>query len=354
MGYIPPPDDREDNSKKRDRAKPPSPNSTRPISASTDSESTTITIVNPLTMIPHNPSFGLIWGPLTPASDNGPALYTMISLQFIIGVQFFRYARRTMIASRSALPSLPHPPSPPRFAPRPPRSATFKSILAAGVGATLIFGSGLELARLAMPYDPWFDEARHYRKVARKNGDVPNFWFGAYRYFEPMSLRSWHEKVSRWFESVAKEQKSSGNAHKDGKESVLPVFLKRGKYQEVHESMKRRCDERAKELLSGELEAVNELNKAQRLDLILEGKSPLVNSHFNKASIQLGQHSLESDDDFEMVWLNFEPWDELRLDTDLDIRVIPRYSAVETDGGGGDAPETEAQLDDSEPQDSAF
>ena len=37
---------------------------------------------------------------------------------------------------------------------------------------------------------------------------------------------------------------------------------------------------------------------------------------------------MDDDDQFEMVWLNFEPWDELKLDTEYDIRLVPSHAGA--------------------------
>ena len=83
--YIPPPNDKDDGDK---RNRIPTPTPTNQPSSSSPSGSTTIYIPNPASLIPRNPKVGLIWGPLTPASDNLPALYSMIGLQFVIGCGF--------------------------------------------------------------------------------------------------------------------------------------------------------------------------------------------------------------------------------------------------------------------------
>ena len=85
---------------------------------------------------------------------------------------------------------------------------------------------------------------------------------------------------------------------------------------------------RWEKLLHEDLNEVTELNKAPRLDLILEGKSDLINPEFTKSAIILGNHTMDDDDQFEMVWLNFEPWDELKLDTEYDIRLVPSYAGA--------------------------
>lgn len=344
--YIPPPSDNNNNDRddsKGKHSKKSTPNiPTNPLTSSpssSSSDSTTIVIPNPKSLIPHNPSVGLIWGPLTPSSDNRPALAAMVGLQFLLGVSCFRGARNQL---RHRLVAVPNN--------RPPQSvrsgSIFKLVVFVAVGATLVFGSGLEISRMILPYDPWYEEARHYRKMAIKNGDKPSLWFGAYRYYQPMTLRKWSELLHNWFENVSQELEEpdgfrnlsielgeKNNVLSVGKSGptggILEKLNNRGKYNEIHAKLKDNNDKRFDHMLSNELKDVNELNKAERLDLILEGKSELVNESFSKPSITLGSHTIDNDDDFEMVWLNFEPWDELKLETDYDIRLIPRYALPE-------------------------
>ncbi|KAI5957661.1 MGR1 [Candida theae] len=339
--YIPPPnDDNNDRGESKGKAnnkKNVTSNPTNPLSTSSSSasEATTIVIPNPKSLIPHNPSVGLIWGPFTPSPDNRPALCAMIGLQFVLGVGCFKFARNQL---RHRLVAVPNGP------PRSVRSGSiFKSVVFAAVGSTVIFGSGLEISRMLLPYDPWYEEAQHYRKVAIKNGDKPSLWFGAYRYYQPMSLKKWTELLHNWFENVSQELEEpegfrnlsielgeKNNVLNTGNRGtgsgLLEQLNTRGKYNEIHAKLKDNNDQRFEHMLNNELKDVNELNKAERLDLILEGKSNLVNDNFAKPSITLGTHTIDDDDEFEMVWLNFEPWDELKLETDYDIRLIPRYA----------------------------
>ncbi|KAI5964763.1 MGR1 [Candida pseudojiufengensis] len=342
--YIPPPNDNDKNNKNNNDRKNNNNDSTtnknsnknqptNPItnpSSSSDIDTTTIVIPNPASLIPRNPSIGLIWGPLTPSSDNRPALATMIGLQFLLGTGCFRYARNQLRKHPVIIPN-----QPPKFI---RNGSIWKSIIAIGIGSIIIFGSGLEISRMLLPYDPWYEESKHYRKVATKNGDKPNFWFGAYKYYKPMDLKTWTDKLGVWFDNASKEidQKSSifgdlpnelnqGNSKTN---NILYKLNKKGNYNELYNKLKEANKERFHHILNEELREVNELNKAERLDLILEGKSELINEEFTKPSIQLGTHTMNNDDDFEMVWLNFEPWDELKLETDYDIRLIPRYAQV--------------------------
>ncbi|ODV77091.1 i-AAA protease complex subunit Mgr1 [Suhomyces tanzawaensis NRRL Y-17324] len=312
--YIPPPND-DDNDKQPSGS-----------GSGSSSSGTTIVIPNPASWIPRNPSVGLMWGPLTPASDNLPALYFMIGLQVVLGMVCMRKARHMW------RPVLHRPGYPQQLA---PKRSLWKALVPGIAGTAAIFGAGLEITRMTLPYDPWYDEAKYYRKLASKNGDKPSLWFGAYKYYRPMDMNTWTDKVGAWIESVEKEMVADAAAssseplarassdHKHG--SMLAQLNRNGKYTELYARLAGENKKRQQTLLEGELKEVNELNKAGRIDLILEGKSPYVNPYYNKPHIQLGHHTIDSDDDFEMVWLNFEPWDELKLETDYDIRLIPRW-----------------------------
>ncbi|KAG7664667.1 MGR1 [[Candida] subhashii] len=271
----------------------------------------------------------------------------MIGLQFCIGIGFFRTAYRLIRLGRIPPPNPAAYPGGTGYIPPPVRTSWWKTGGAVVIGSGMIFGAGLELSRLTLPYDPWYEEAQHYRKMAIKQGDKPSAWFGAYKYYDPLSLDSWIEKVGDWIKKVEKriddpdhfanvsiELAKDNNVIKpgergvlgDGSRGLLSKLNNQGKYLEIYNKLRDTNDHRRKHLLEGELKDVVELNKAERIDAILEGKSELVNPEYTKPSIQLGNHRMIDDDDFEMVWLNFEPWDELKLETDYDIRLIPRWA----------------------------
>ncbi|KAK6198177.1 uncharacterized protein RJT21DRAFT_123041 [Scheffersomyces amazonensis] len=328
--YIPPPNDRDDSNKDKDKDSNKNNKSevtkVTPSSASS-AGSTTITIPNPANLIPHNPSIGLFFGPFTPASDNLPALYGMVGLQFLIGVGCFRHAR-SIIRNRNLIPQ------------GRPRSSIFKALIPILGGIVTVFGSGLELARLALPYDPWYEEAKYYRKLATKLGDPPNPWFGAYKLYRPMDLSSWIDRTGRWIKSADEDESSrshnsfvfTSGIGPDGK--VIQVNdpkaqqIQRQKYVSIYNELHSLNENRFKYLLEYDLKDVYDLNKAERIDLILEGKSPYVNPQYTKASIQLGNFSIESDEQFERAWLNFEPWEELKQETEYDIRIITHWFPI--------------------------
>mmetsp|Transcript_6230 Transcript_6230/g.7703 ORF Transcript_6230/g.7703 Transcript_6230/m.7703 type:complete len:342 (+) Transcript_6230:129-1154(+) len=285
----------------------------------------TLTIPNPASFIPQNPSLGLrLWGPLVPASDNLPALYFLTSLQIGIGLLSFnkvRYLRRANLERFHMENTW--------------QRRTTKWLCAIG-GSYLIYQSGIEMSRLAMPYDPWYDEAKFYRKLAIKNGDNPSWWFGATGYYKPMNYKEWFAKIENWFKNqvhiidVELENNnaaplSTSKGSKSSQSPLLSSLSRKGKYSEIYQSLHDSNVKRCKILLE-ELKDVNELNKAERLDLIMEGKSSIkYNEEYLKPHIQLGNHRIDTDEEFEMVWLNFEPWDELKMETDYDIRLVPRW-----------------------------
>ena len=115
------------------------------------------------------------------------------------------------------------------------------------------------------------------------------------------------------------------------KNNLMSQMNKKGKYVEIYNRLRESNKSRYRTLLDTDLKDVQELNKAERIDLILEGKSPYSNPEYTKPHIQLGNHHVDTDDEFEMVWLNFEPWDELKLETDYDIRLIPHWRWADSD-----------------------
>ncbi|CAN3374862.1 hypothetical protein DIURU_002560 [Diutina rugosa] len=321
--YIPPPDDS-------------APRSSRPSSgsssSSSDDDKTIIRIA-----IPRNPSVGLVWGPLTPASDNRAAVAGAIALQLAIGIWGFSKARHIYRSARYYHQSRP------------------KSALKASVpflaGSVLVFGSGLEMARMALPYDPWYDEARHWRRVAERHGQQPSAWFGAYDLYTPMPFKQWTEMVNQWLK-VKERQIAQGDGASAGgdvgpaRPQVLRQLHPPGKYQDLYQGIHDANTKRYGELLANELKDVNELNKAERIDLILEGKSPWVNPHYTKPHIQLGTFRMDSIEDFELAWDNFNPWEELKLETDCDIRLIPRWKWTDDPSDSADNSEANSDVKD--------
>lgn len=199
------------------------------------------------------------------------------------------------------------------------------------IGSGLVLLSGLEYTRMLLPYDPWFDEARHWRNWAIKNGHKPTWWFGAISYYSPMTMDEWKARLIVWVRNTA----NALEADPKQLDSLLELVsvgpraqLKKADantYMDIYNNLRQINARKSKELLEGSLADVSENNKGPRLDAIIEGNSDvLLNDEYIKPSIQLGSHSMETDDDFDMVWANFEPWEEIGQETDFDIRLIPR------------------------------
>lgn len=318
--YIPPPsesgsssDDKED---KKGQSKNSSDTTTSTDSSLTiSSESTDTSRVESFIRkyIPENPSFGLIfWGPFKPAPDNRPALYICTGTQLIAsGILFnnFRKLRRY-----------------------PQLSGPDKYMKGYSIFLSLIFGIGssLEFLRLRIGNDPWYDEAQYQRRLAIKNGSKPTWWWGAIRQYKPMSFNTWLDEFSKDTYHQILHRQIYENPELHQKTTPLPD---NDKFKEAYEHIKGRNDKASHDSLEGELKDVNELNKASRLDDLMEGKGKVqLNEHYAKSPIQLGNHSIESDDDLELVWYNFEPWDELKSDTTYDVRLIPKCRVINEEG----------------------
>lgn len=276
--------------------------------------------------IPRNPSLGLrLLTPIVPAADNRPALFLLTTAQCLFGLTCL--TRRTPRVGEGRL-----------FA----RLATAMRFVS---GSCAIFLSGLEYTRLVLPYDPWADEARYWRQWAIKNGQKPLWWFGGGNYYSPMSMQEWKDKTVIWIENTANALEAEDDTG-DALNAPADALLDLGKipigphtalkaaggraYSDIYQSLAQVNDQKASELLSGDLASVSELNKAARMDAILEGSSRVVyNAQYTKPHVQLGTHVMDSDDDFDMVWANFEPWEELRQETDFDIRLIPRWRSAD-------------------------
>ncbi|RKP32749.1 i-AAA protease complex subunit Mgr1 [Metschnikowia bicuspidata] len=289
-----------------------------PGSSSTDSPSSFWLLDLFLDLFPRNPSVGLRFlTPIVPAADNRPALYMVTTAQLLLGLQWM--TRRV-----------------PRIA-----ESRFRARLASAVrylaGSSAVLLSGLEYSRLALPYDPWAEEARRWRKWAWKNGHKPSWWFGSIWFYTPMSMAEWKHKTSAWIANTANaleiEENTSLAAFKDtglltGISIGPHASLKAGEphtYEDIYRNLRRINRMRMQTALKEELSNVTELNKAERIDLILEGKGPVhICEKYTKPNITFGNHKMETDEDFEMMWEKFEPWDELGQETDFDVRLIPQ------------------------------
>lgn len=267
-----------------------------------------------------NPSLALFWGPLMPAADNLPATYTMVGLQLLLGTMCLRRARhlfRGTMMTKSGLSQVPR--------------KRLRSVLPALGGSLLVFGSGLELARCCMPYDPWYDEAKQYRRIAIREGRKPSAWFGALDSYLPMLRQEWLDKLGDYV--LKAEQRLAGAGFlKDSPPLDIPrlgvALGKKQKFLEIHALLAETSKKRRHELLENDLKDVTELNRVSRIDAVLDGTSQLINRDYTKPRITLGKQSIESNLDFDYAWLSFDPWQELKDEVSYEIRLIPQLSQL--------------------------
>lgn len=273
------------------------------------------------TLFPNNPSVGLqLLTPLVPAADNRTALWLLSTAQLLFGVSLMTRRIPKMPESRLR--------------------ARLSSMVRFTAGLGVVFMSGLEYARLLVPYDPWADEARQWRQWATRNGQNPSWWYGGIMHYNPMSMLEWKHKTVTWIhntqnvlEAVYEAEELPADETLAGVQIGPHAVLKGGDskaYSEIYQNLQRINQQRTRELLEGDLKDVSELNKAERLDAVLEGKGKMqLNKDYSKPSIQMGHHTMDTPPDFELIWANFEPWDELLQEVDYDIRLIPRWRCFE-------------------------
>lgn len=146
---------------------------------------------NDLKVFVNRPSLGLkLWGPLVPAADNRKGLWTLLSIQTVIGVYaFYRFHKlSTSLRVPTKFANVNNlPPSLNRFtnpqttttsvrfqSGKPP---TWRKIGALLTGVILLSQSCLEYCRLMLlPFDPWYDEAKLMRDKKFFN-DIIKFYY---------------------------------------------------------------------------------------------------------------------------------------------------------------------------------
>lgn len=266
-------------------------------------------------LFPQNPSVGLRHlGPLVPASDNKPALLLVTTAQFLAGL--------TLMTRRV-----------PKVGELPLRRRAIAA-LRFTTGLALVTLSAMEYGRCNVVYDPWREEAVAWRKWAVRHGHRPSWWSGAIRFYEPLSLDEWIDKFGIWAHMVAVAMDSERKPPQMPSDQTLAniaigpnVALRVGgaeQYRETYNNLRQMNAERTREYQTQHLRDVTELNKAERIDAILDSPTPL-NEDYIKPQIQLGKYRMELDEEFEMVWASFDPWDELADELDFDVRFMPRW-----------------------------
>lgn len=153
-----------------------------------------------------NPSFGLsVWGPLVPANDCKPCMYTLAGLQLLGGLMLFRV--------------------PGRNPPPTQRIWTTRLIRTMGVlsGTYMMALASLEIARLQLPNDPWVVDAARARREAESRGENVSKWFGPKNY-KPVEYKEWKRRMDLEVAKMEQTQTKLASTH--------------GLYEEIHEKNK--------------------------------------------------------------------------------------------------------------------
>lgn len=240
------------------------------------------------------PSVGLkMWGPLVPASDFRPGLFFLTGSQFTIGVLMWVLARRQYGIPKAIRP----------------RFTTAKMWVNSLAGGYLIFQSGLELSRLILPYDPWFDEALVARVVALQKGQKISLWFGPLD-FKPMSHQQWLDKLDNWVEKT-EEQAEIFEAKRDSLGGMHDFKVLNDILLTQYDTLVKNRKENFVNLIKG-----------------LEGKRNTETSPDGlikfKPLIKIDPKIHNPDDiDPETADRIYNPWEELKLSIFEQIRYIP-------------------------------
>lgn len=217
-----------------------------------------------------NPTFGLtVWGPLVPASDCKPCLYTLTGIQGLGGLFLWWYPGR--------------PVSPPRNIWKTRLLRTF-GILS---GTYVLFLTGLELIRLQLPRDPWVEDAAAARKKAEENGKKVSWWFGPNGY-KPVELGEWKRRVDGSF--------TRGKAENDRAKAAKMI------YSEIRDNNRSISNRILTELQNGKTYPMQEEEDDE-------------------------EAKLKDVTDDEIEWDVLLPWEQLREETDILVRLMPHTRA---------------------------
>lgn len=219
-----------------------------------------------------------------PAADNLTALYAMTAFQTLIGVTMLRTVRLRW------------------------RDKTFwgtvTRIANATAGTYVLFNSGLEISRLALPYDPWYDEAKKFRQEAIAAGKKPNWWLGPLD-MKQMSLAEWNAKMDVW---IADQE---DNLERQSTTLVGSPEIEKG-YLKIRDLNNYRQSQILQQLQSGTFKEF--LPSYQS-----EGPKP----NSKKVLVIPEDITMEDDWDFIQVWELSDPWQSLAESTSIFVRLIP-------------------------------
>lgn len=267
-----------------------------------------------------NPSFGLeIWGPLVPANDCRSCLYLLTSIQLASGLLMWWVPGRGGMAKAAAEQAA-------RMGTIVPPTTIWKNRLlrVTGIltGSYLIFLASLEIIRLQLPHDPWQADAAAARKKAEQEhpDQKVSRWFGPKGY-RAVEYKEWKRRVDARFETAQVAHQKSA--------------VVRDSYSEMRHNNR----EVAREILRNGLKDDDERlqhNAKPSIFIETENKS----SHHSKDESSKKDDDESTEEDEVLEWNNMIPWENLREETDVQIRLIPHTTGVDETTAGN--PEVES------------
>lgn len=180
-------------------------------------------------------------------------------------------------------------------------------------GSYLVFMASLELIRLPLPNDPWVKDAAIARQQAKlKNGgkeDVVSWWLGPKGY-RAIEYKEWKRRMDL---SLSKEEVS------EPKWKVV---------RDIHSDIRERNRALARQILEEGLEEVD-IDSSQALP------HPVFTEPEDSEPEPVKQKKTKANEDGNdegdvPVWYAMNPWETLRDDIDVQIRIMPHTREVDS------------------------
>jgi hypothetical protein len=200
------------------------------------------------------------------------------------------------------------------------RALKFTGIL---TGSYLIFLSGLEFVRLQLPYDPWQVDAAAARAKAEKRGEKVSWWFGP-RGYRAVEYSTWKKRVDAQFEK-------GEEFHKLRQQRERRLDIARTGYTEIRERNREVSRAIIEQGLTGaffkDMPVATENEKQKHA--VFEENTPIDDKKLQRRKewSGKGKNSDNGDDNAEkeepLEWEDISPWDDLKEETDVQIRLIP-------------------------------
>lgn len=262
-----------------------------------------------------NPNFGLeIWGPLVPANDCKSCLYTLTGIQMATGLYMWFGPGRTKARLGTVL--------------RPATIWKNRLLRTTGVftGTYLLFMSSLELLRLQLTRDPWAEDAAAARRKAeaRDGAGSVSRWFGPKGY-RAVEYQEWKRRVDEALPQLEENNDKIVNVGRRVPQYEWSVV------KDVHTEIRESNRALAKKILEDGLDdsiPSGGLDQAAQLHPMFrepEDSEPATQEKTKNGEEK--EEEKENDEDVP-VWYAMNPWQTLRDDIDVQVRIIPHTRGV--------------------------